>query len=71
MKYLYKLSTYRNVSAFLSDKKKVIKIEEVRCRYCNQLLLKAYYIKGELKCPRCKKINKINIVKTELRATLR
>jgi phage FluMu protein Com len=47
----------------------VIRIEEVRCRYCNQLLLKADYIKGELKCPRCKKINKINIVKTELRAT--
>jgi len=48
----------------------VIKIEAIRCKHCNQLLLKADYVKGELKCPRCKKINNINIAKTELRATL-
>ena len=39
----------------------VIKIENIRCINCNQLLLKAEIIKGEIKCPRCKKINKLEI----------
>ncbi|MBY6932280.1 Com family DNA-binding transcriptional regulator [Clostridium botulinum] len=43
--------------------KKVIKIKEIRCENCNQLLLKAEEIKGEIKCPRCKKINKLEILK--------
>ena len=46
-----------------------MKIEEVRCPYCNQLLLKADYIKGEIKCLRCKKIVSIKITKIEPRAT--
>lgn len=37
----------------------VINIKEVRCKNCNQLLLKADIVKGEIKCPRCKKINRI------------
>ncbi|WP_294174069.1 Com family DNA-binding transcriptional regulator [uncultured Clostridium sp.] len=37
----------------------MINIKDVRCINCNQLLLKAEIIKGEIKCPRCKKINKI------------
>ncbi|MGN1029782.1 Com family DNA-binding transcriptional regulator [uncultured Clostridium sp.] len=36
-------------------------MENVRCPNCNQLLLKAYYIKGEVKCPRCKKIIKLEL----------
>ncbi|NEZ80391.1 Com family DNA-binding transcriptional regulator [Clostridium botulinum] len=39
----------------------VINIEEIRCPKCNQLLLKAEYIKGEIKCIRCKKIIKLEI----------
>ncbi|MFR9291413.1 MAG: Com family DNA-binding transcriptional regulator [Clostridium paraputrificum] len=39
----------------------VIDIENVRCLYCNQLLIKADYVKGEIKCSRCKKINKIDL----------
>ncbi|MCC3870290.1 Com family DNA-binding transcriptional regulator [Terrisporobacter mayombei] len=31
----------------------------MKCTNCNQLLLKADYVKGEIKCPRCKKINKL------------
>jgi len=64
-----RLSTYRNVGAFLLHKKKVFKIEEVRCKHCNQLLLKADYVSGEIKCPRCNKINNIKIQRTEPRAT--
>ncbi len=30
-------------------------MEEVRCKNCNQLLLKAEYCFVEIKCPRCKK----------------
>ncbi|MEG2412563.1 MAG: Com family DNA-binding transcriptional regulator [Clostridium sp.] len=48
----------------------MINIEEVRCPKCNQLLLKADYIKGEIKCPRCRKIIKLEIEqRTEPRAT--
>nr|WP_242840650.1 Com family DNA-binding transcriptional regulator [Clostridium hydrogeniformans] len=39
----------------------MIKIKEIRCPQCNQLLLKVGYIKGEIKCIRCKKIVKLNI----------
>nr|WP_236883658.1 Com family DNA-binding transcriptional regulator [Clostridium botulinum] len=39
----------------------MINIEEIRCPYCNQLLLKADYMKGEIKCIRCKKIIKLEI----------
>ncbi|WP_346962406.1 Com family DNA-binding transcriptional regulator [Clostridium sp.] len=42
-------------------KKWVIDIEEIRCPYCKQLLLKAAYVKGEIKCIRCKKIIKLEI----------
>ncbi|WP_334203839.1 Com family DNA-binding transcriptional regulator [Clostridium tertium] len=28
---------------------------------CNQLLLKADIVRREIKCPRCKKINKLEI----------
>lgn len=34
-------------------------MKDVRCVNCNQLLLKADIIKGEIKCHRCKKINKL------------
>nr|DAV86792.1 MAG TPA: DNA-directed RNA polymerase [Caudoviricetes sp.] len=37
----------------------MIKIEKIRCTRCGHTLLFANYIKGEMKCPRCKKINKI------------
>ncbi|MBC5626774.1 Com family DNA-binding transcriptional regulator [Clostridium sp. NSJ-49] len=39
----------------------MIIIDNIRCINCNQLLLKADYIKGEIKCPRCKNINKLEI----------
>nr|WP_242850919.1 Com family DNA-binding transcriptional regulator [Clostridium sporogenes] len=39
----------------------MINIEEVRCPNCNQLLLKADYAKGEIKCIRCKKIIQLEI----------
>ncbi|PWX14749.1 Com family DNA-binding transcriptional regulator, partial [Clostridium perfringens] len=31
-------------------KKKVVNIKEIRCPNCNQLLLKANFVKGEIKC---------------------
>lgn len=34
---------------------------EIRCPNCNQLLLKADYCRGEIKCTRCKKTIKIDI----------
>lgn len=37
-----------------------MKIRNIRCINCNQLLLKADKVKGEIKCPRCKKINKLD-----------
>ncbi|WP_242655199.1 Com family DNA-binding transcriptional regulator [Clostridium cellulovorans] len=39
----------------------MIIIDEVRCPKCNQLLLKAEYIKGEIKCTRCKKIIELSM----------
>ncbi|MBU3109339.1 Com family DNA-binding transcriptional regulator [Clostridium gasigenes] len=44
-------------------------IKDIRCLKCNWLLLKADYIKGEMKCPRCKAIIKLEKPKTEFRAT--
>ncbi|EDT87230.1 Com family DNA-binding transcriptional regulator [Clostridium botulinum] len=41
----------------------MINIEEIRCKNCNQLLLKADEVKGEIKCPRCKRINKLDYSK--------
>ena len=49
--------------------KKVSNIKDIRCPNCNQLLLKAEVVKGEIKCLRCRKIIKIDTSKTELRAT--
>lgn len=43
--------------------KRVVKIKEIRCTKCNQLLLKADEVKGEIKCPRCKQINKLDYSK--------
>lgn len=34
-------------------------IEKIRCKQCGHTLLFAEIIKGEIKCPRCKNINKI------------
>ncbi|MFX0548202.1 Com family DNA-binding transcriptional regulator [Hathewaya histolytica] len=49
----------------------MVNIKDIRCPYCNQLLLKADYIKGEVKCTRCKKIIKLKVIqRTEPRATL-
>lgn len=47
--------------AFYFVIKKVVKIEDVRCVNCNQLLLKVKYVDGEVKCSRCKKINKVEV----------
>ncbi len=46
----------------------VVKIEKVRCVRCGQTLLLAEYVKGEIKCPRCKTINRLDIKMTEPRA---
>ncbi|MGL5718021.1 MAG: Com family DNA-binding transcriptional regulator [Paraclostridium sp.] len=34
-------------------------MKDIRCPLCNQLLLKAEYVKGEIKCLRCKNIIKL------------
>ncbi|MGL5765165.1 MAG: Com family DNA-binding transcriptional regulator [Sarcina sp.] len=44
-------------------------MKDIRCPRCNQLLLRAVNIKGEIKCNRCKQIVKLEIPKTEPRAT--
>lgn len=50
----------------------MIQIEKVRCSKCGQTLLLAEVVKGEIKCPRCKTINKLDFKqKTEPRATPR
>ena len=36
-------------------------IEKIKCAKCGHTLLFAEVIKAEIKCPRCKKINKIDI----------
>lgn len=38
-------------------------IKDIRCKHCGQLLLKADIAKGEIKCPRCKKIIKLDVNK--------
>ena len=35
-------------------------MNDVRCEKCSKLLLKADYLGIEVKCPRCKLINKFN-----------
>lgn len=34
-------------------------IEKIKCDECGHTLLFAEVMRGEIKCPRCKKINKI------------
>lgn len=46
----------------------VVEIEKVRCVRCGQTLLLAEYVKGEIKCPRCKTINRLDMKMTEPRA---
>lgn len=46
----------------------MVKIEKVKCEKCGQTLLLAEYVRGEMKCPRCKTINKLDIKMTEPRA---
>ncbi len=41
----------------------VISIEKIKCSRCGQTLLLAEYVKGEIKCPRCKAINKLDLKK--------
>lgn len=57
----YKVSTY-NVSAIFMHKEGE-NLKDMRCPFCKQLLLKAEVIKGEIKCPRCKKIIKLDYSK--------
>ena len=44
----------------LSKWQEVFKIEKIKCGKCGQTLMKADVVKGEVKCPRCGVINKIN-----------
>ncbi|WP_334255276.1 Com family DNA-binding transcriptional regulator [Mannheimia indoligenes] len=38
-----------------------LKLIEIRCKYCHKLLAKAKYVRDlEIKCVRCKFINKFN-----------
>ena len=41
----------------------VISIEKISVSRCGQTLLLAEYVKGEIKCPRCKAINKLDLKK--------
>lgn len=38
-------------------------MKDLRCPKCNQLLIRADYIKGEIKCTRCKEIVKLELCK--------
>ena len=40
-----------------------IRIEKMNCSRCGQTRLLAEYVKGEIKCPRCKAINKLYLKK--------
>lgn len=42
-----------------SVKKGVILIVKIKCMKCGHTLLFAEYIKGEIKCSRCKAVNKV------------
>nr|DAH06013.1 MAG TPA: TFIIB zinc-binding [Caudoviricetes sp.] len=33
----------------------------MKCKKCGQTLLIAEYVKGEIKCPRCKCVNRVEI----------
>lgn len=46
----------------------VVEIEKIKCVKCGQVLLLADYVRGEIKCPRCKTINKLDVKETEPRA---
>jgi phage FluMu protein Com len=46
-------------------------MKEIRCPKCNQLLLKADFCIGEIKCTRCKKIVKIDMKKDRVSNTTR
>nr|DAN97717.1 MAG TPA: DNA-directed RNA polymerase [Caudoviricetes sp.] len=39
----------------------MITIEKIKCNKCGKTLLYAEHIEGEIKCPRCKEINRIKI----------
>lgn len=41
-------------------KRRVVSIEKVKCKKCGLTLLFADVVKGEIKCPRCKAINKLD-----------
>nr|DAY91331.1 MAG TPA: DNA-directed RNA polymerase [Caudoviricetes sp.] len=36
------------------------KIEKIKCKKCGKTLLLAERVKGEIKCPRCGEINKVD-----------
>jgi len=38
-------------------------MEKIKCKECGRTLLLADHVKGEMKCPRCGKINIINYCK--------
>lgn len=42
--------------------------EKVKCINCGKTLLFAEHIKGEIKCPRCGSINRVDIDNTKARA---
>lgn len=44
-------------------------MQEIRCDNCNQLLLKADFCVGEIKCSRCKKTIKIDTRKDRVSNT--
>lgn len=44
-------------------------MSEIRCIYCNQLLLKASYCLVEIKCPRCKQKQIIDFKKDRVSST--
>lgn len=60
---------WRKCSLLFLDKRGEIDIEKIKCERCGQTLMLADYVKGEIKCPRCKKVNRLDIKKTESRAT--
>lgn len=39
--------------------KGVVNIVKIKCRHCGQTLLFVERVKGEIKCPRCGKMNEI------------
>lgn len=44
-------------------------MKEIRCPYCNQLLMKARFCDCEIKCLRCKKTMKIKLNKDRVSNT--